>query len=102
MYSRRLKTFHDVYLGLYLVCSVTSLCALFIWTSGNVTSIVSITHTVIFSKQEVSGRRVACGSPGMNVCDTLGRKHNCKLNFFSMYLVRNNKEIHLSFKMSEK
>ena len=32
----------------------TSLRALFIWKSGNVTSIVSITHTVIFSKQEVS------------------------------------------------
>ena len=39
-----------------LVCTwfvrFTSLCALFIWTTGNVTSIVSITHTVIFSKQE--------------------------------------------------
>ena len=52
-----------------LVCTwfvrFTSLCALFIWTSGNVTSIVSITHTVIFSKQ-VSRRRVARGSPGEN------------------------------------
>ena len=46
----------------------TSLRALFIWTSGNVTSIVSITHTVIFSKQEVSRRRVARGSPGENKC----------------------------------
>ena len=45
-----------------------SLCALFIWTSGNVTSIVSITHTVIFSKQEASRRRVARGSPGENKC----------------------------------
>ena len=55
-----------------LVCTwfvrFTSLRALFIWTSGNVTSIVSITHTVIFSKQEVSRRRVACGSPGENKC----------------------------------
>ena len=40
----------------------TSLRALFIWTSGNVTSIASITHTVIFSKQEVARRRVARGS----------------------------------------
>ena len=55
-----------------LVCTwfvrFTSLCALFIWTSGNVTSIVSITHTVFFSNQEVSRRRVACGSLGENKC----------------------------------
>ena len=60
-----------------LVCTwfvlFTSLCALFIWTSVNVTSIVSITHTA-------------------------GRKNNFKLNFFSICFVRNNKEIHLSFK----
>ena len=46
----------------------TSLRALFIWTNCNLTSIVSITHTVISSKQEVSRRRVACGSPGENKC----------------------------------
>ena len=34
----------------------------------------------------------------INVCETVGRKNNCKLNFF----VRNNEEIHLSFKNSEK
>ena len=55
-----------------LVCTwfvqFTSLCALFMWTSSNITSIVLITHTVIFSKQEVSRRRVACGSPGENKC----------------------------------
>ena len=27
---------------------------------------------------------------------------NCNLNFFSMYFVRNNEEIHFSFKNSEK
>ena len=56
----------------YLVCTwfvwFTSLRALFIWTRGNVTSIASMTHTVIFSKQEVSRRRVGCGSPGENKC----------------------------------
>ena len=52
----------------FLVCSVTSLRVLFIWTSANVTSIVLITHAVIFSEQEVSRRRVACGSPGENKC----------------------------------
>ena len=62
-----------------LVCTwfvrFTSLRALFIWTSGNVTSIVSITHTVIFSKQEVSGKRVAHGSPGVNKCSwIIGKK----------------------------
>ena len=55
-----------------LVCTwfvqFTYLRALLIWTSGNFTSIVSITHTVIFSKQEVSRRRVARGSPGENKC----------------------------------
>ena len=55
-----------------LVCTwfvrFTSLRALFIWTSGNVTSIVSITHTVVFSKQEVSRRGVARDSPGENKC----------------------------------
>ena len=28
--------------------------------------------------------------------------NNCKLNFFSMYFVRTNEEIHLSFKNSKK
>ena len=68
MYSRRLKTFHDVYLGLYLFVRFTSLLALFIWTSCNVMSIALITHTVILSKQEVSRRWVACGSPEGNKC----------------------------------
>ena len=62
-----------------LVCTwfvrFTSLHALFIWTSGNITSIVSITHTVIFSKQEVSGKQVARGSPGVNKCSqNIGKK----------------------------
>ena len=38
----------------------------------------------------------------INVRETVGRKNNCKLNFFSMYFVRNNEEIHLSFKNIEK
>ena len=38
----------------------------------------------------------------INVRETMGRINNCKLNFFSMYFVRNNKEIHLSFRNSEK
>ena len=38
----------------------------------------------------------------INARETVGRKSNCKLNFFSMYFVRNNEEIHLSFKNSEK
>ena len=37
----------------------------------------------------------------INICETVGRKNNCKLNFFSMYFVQNNEEIQLSFK-SEK
>ena len=55
-----------------LVCTwfirFTSFCALFISTSGNALSIVSITQTVIFSKQEVSRRQVVCGSQGENKC----------------------------------
>ena len=38
----------------------------------------------------------------INVRETVGRKNNGKLNFFSMYSVRNKEEIHLSFKNSEK
>ena len=38
----------------------------------------------------------------VNVHETMGRKNNCELNFFSVYFVRNNKEIHFSFKNSEK
>ena len=56
------------WVDLYLICWLTSLRALFLWTSGNITSIVSITNTVIFSKQEVLRRRVARGSPGEDKC----------------------------------
>ena len=38
----------------------------------------------------------------INVRETVGRKNNCKFNFFSMYFIRNNEEMHLSFKDSEK
>ena len=38
----------------------------------------------------------------VNDYETTGRKNNCKLNFFLMYFIRNNEEIHLSFKNSEK
>ena len=36
----------------------------------------------------------------IDVRETVGRKNNCKLNFFSMYFVQNNEEIYLSFKNS--
>ena len=38
----------------------------------------------------------------INVRETVRTKSNCKLNFFSMYFVRKNEEIHLSFKNSER
>ena len=38
----------------------------------------------------------------VNVYETMERKNNCKLNFFSLYFVQNNEEIHFSFKNSEK
>ena len=38
----------------------------------------------------------------INVRETVGRTNNCKLNLFSMHFIRNNKEIHLPFKNSEK
>ena len=90
VYNRSLKTFNDFILVCTWFVGFTSIRALFIWTRGNVTSIVSIAHTVIFSKQ-VSRRRVA--QERINVRETVGRKNNCKLNFFSMYFVRNNEEI---------
>lgn len=58
----------------FLVCTwfawFSSLCDLFIWISGNVTIIVSITHTVVylfffFSKQEIL-KQAARGSSGDN------------------------------------
>ena len=64
----RLKTFHDVILVCTWFIRSAFLRGLFIWTSGNVTSIASITHTVIFSKREVSRRRVVHDSPGENKC----------------------------------
>ena len=92
----RIKCITDVwrpFMMFILVCiwffRFTSVRAsLFIWTTGNVTSIVSITHTLIFSEQEV--------------CETVARKNNCKLKFCSMYCIWNNEGIHLSFKNSEK
>ena len=33
----------------------------------------------------------------INAHETVGRKKNCKLNFFSMYFVWNNEEMHLSY-----
>ena len=68
----------------------TALRASFIWASGNITSIASITHTVIFSKWEVSRRRVVRGWPVENNVrgETVGRKNNRNVNFFSMSFVR--------------
>ena len=34
----------------------------------------------------------------VNIREMMGRKNNCKLNFLSMQFVRNNKELHFSFK----
>ena len=70
-FFNHLNTFNEVpqhFFDLHLICWLTSLRASFIWTSGNVTSIVSVTPTVIFSKQEFSRRRVARSSPGENKC----------------------------------
>ena len=38
----------------------------------------------------------------INVYETMGRKNNCKLNFFAKYFVRINQKAHCSFKNSEK
>ena len=38
----------------------------------------------------------------INVRETVRRKNNCKVNFFSMYFVQTKEEIHLSIKNSEK
>ena len=97
------KTFRDVCLGFCLVCWFTSLRDFFIWENVYVTSIVSITYTVTFQNkkfQEEEQRVVA--QARVNVHETIGRKNNCKLHFFSIYFVRINEEIHFSFKNSEK
>ena len=101
MYNGSLKTFHDVFLGLYLVCSV-HFSSHFNHLDKRQRHKHCLDYTYsFFSKQEVSRRQVARGSPErINVCETVARKNNCKLNFFSMYFIRNNEEIHLSFKNS--
>ena len=38
----------------------------------------------------------------INVREAVGRKNNCKVNFFSMYFIQTNEEMDLSFKNSEK
>ena len=38
----------------------------------------------------------------INVRETVGKRNNCKVNFFSIYFVRTKEEIHLSFKNSER
>ena len=60
--------FFKFYLDLCLIFWFTSLRALFVWKNGYVTSIVSITDTVIFLKQELLRRRAARGSSGENKC----------------------------------
>ena len=52
-------------------------------------------------KFQGGGHRVVAQEK-INVRETVGRKNNCKVNFFSMYFVRTKEEIHLSFKNSEK
>ena len=63
--------------------------------------IVSITHTVIVSKQEVFRRWAVHGTSEENKYSwNNGKIKQCKLNFFSKYFLQN-KEAH-SFKISEK
>ena len=64
VYNRSLKTFHDVYLGLY------GSLLFVLYSSGQAATsrALSRLHIAIFSRQEVSRRRVARGSPGENKC----------------------------------
>ena len=78
---------------------------LVIISSGKISTswAVLITHTVTFSKQEVlKGRQCMVAQARINVQQAMGRRNNCKLKFFSMYFIQNNKEIHFYFKNSEK
>ena len=97
-----MKTFHDVYLGLCLVCWFTSLRDFFIWENVYVMSIFSITLAVLFSKQ-VLRRLAGRGSSSESECSwNNAKKNNCKWSFFSMCFIQNNKEIHFSFIKGEK
>ena len=65
-------------------------------------SSVSITHTIFFFKTRSSeGGQHMVAQARMNVHQTMGRRNNYELNFFSMYFDRNNEETHY-FKNSEK
>ena len=70
---------------LMLVCTgfvwFTSVRALF-WTSGNGLSIVSIKHILLFFlNKNLQGRVALVAQERINVCETVGRKSNCKISF---------------------
>ena len=47
---------------------LTSLCDIFIWENLYVMRIVSISHAVLLSKEEVLRRKTACGSSNESEC----------------------------------
>ena len=53
------------------------------------------------NKFEEGGQHIVAQAR-VNVHEMMGTKYICKLNFFSMYFIQNNKEIHFSFENSEK
>ena len=102
MYNRRLKTFHDVHLGLYLVCSVhSSSCFIHPDKPQLHKHCLDYTYSYFFQTSfKEAGSALALERINVRV-----RKNSCKLNFyilFSIYFVRNNEDIHLPFKNSEK
>ena len=99
MYNRSLKTFHIVCRGLYLVCSVHfSWCFIYLDKLQRHEHCLDYTQLFFLNKKFQAVGQCMVTQERINVCETMGRKNNCKLNFFSMYFIRNNEEIHLSFK----
>ena len=91
----------------FLVCTwfvrFTSLLDFFIWEMSTSWALSRLLMQFIFQiKKFLEGGEPVVAQVRVNVHETMGRKSNCKLNFFSMYFVWNNEEIHLSFKNSEK
>ena len=100
------QTFEDLSLCLsWFVLGLFGSLLFLLYSSGQAATSQALSqlHIQLFflNKFQAGGQRVVA-LERINVCETVGRKSNCKLNFFSIYFIRNNKQIHLPFKNSEK
>ena len=99
MYNRRLKTCLS-----WFVFGLFGSLLFVLYSSGQAATSQALSrlHIQLFFliRKFQGGGKCMVTQERINVRETVGRKINCKLNFFLMYFIRNNEEIHLSFKNS--